>query len=188
VSAPTSTPRPTFTSPTEPAGASGNITPGQAVTDPSGDTSAAHIDVLVFSSSLEGETLVVTFQLRDVPPSLTFNKNGVAENDVEYSWKVDVDLDNNAQTGNSQGMEYRLSATHFVFEPDATVTEPIEREVQVNTWIYEGESYKYYEKATIEVDAQADTITLRGTIPGITTASRLYFETFDKLVGYDRPG
>jgi hypothetical protein len=168
--------------------------PGQILLDPEMDVSIAHIDVVrlhsklsgsMLASTLSGETLQVTFDLRDVPSELTFNRVGVPEDSMEYQWSVYVDVDNNPQTGcpweNLEGAEYCLGAMNFVFSPDTPVTQPIPYGVQVNTWEYDSEDdhMSHLDNASIEVDAESDTMTLTGDIPGITTESRLFFVTYD---------
>ena len=168
--------------------------PGQILLDPEMDVSIAHIDVIrlhsrlsgsTLASAMSGETLQVTFDLRDIPSELTFNRVGVPEDHMEYQWSVHVDVDNNPQTGcpweNQEGAEYVLGAMNFVFSPDTPVTQPIPYGVQVNTWEYDPEDDRmsYLDNASIEVDAESDTMTLTGDIPGITTESRLFFVTYD---------
>jgi hypothetical protein len=171
--------------------------PGQILLDPEMDVSLACIDVIRMHSTLSetvpnstlggggGAALQATFDLRDVPTELTFNRVGVPENHMEYKWSVYVDVDNDPQTGcpwdHYTGAEYSLGATHFVFSPDSPVTRPIPYGVQVNTSEYDSEDdlMHYLENAGIEVDAESDTMTLTGYIPEITTESRLFFVTYD---------
>ncbi len=177
--------------------------PGQTMPDPEMDVSPAHIDVISLNSRLgdstanvvlSGETLQVTFSLRDVPSELTFDRIGVPENFKEYEWAVYVDVDNDLETGSDwerfRGTEYALGAGHWAFTPDSPVTKPIQDGVQVNTWEYrediEDGVFYYLMPANIEVDAEQDTLTLTGDIPGITSNSRLIFETFDYNPGGER--
>jgi hypothetical protein len=169
--------------------------PGQILLDPEMDVSLACIDVIRMHSTLSetvlnstlgrGAVLQVTFDLRDVPPELTFDRVGVPEHHLEYEWSVYVDVDNNPKTGcpwdQYRGAEYSLSAMNFVFSPETPVTRPIPYGVQVNTWEYDSEDdlMNYLENAGIEVDAESDTMTLTGRIPEITTESRLFFVTYD---------
>lgn len=58
--------------------------------------------------------------------------------------------------------------------------QPISQGVQVNTWkANESGGMSYLGVASIIVSDQANTITLSGTIPGISTNSNIYFSTFD---------
>jgi len=159
--------------------------PGQTVVDPEMDVSIAHIDVTALSSTLNGETLQATFDIRDVPPTLTFNRIGVPQNYGEYSWAVYVDIDDNPQTGSPReerkGAEYELTAFHSVVTPDSPVDLAIEVGVKVYICQYNptDEHFHCSVNGTISVDSQLDTITLTGNIPGINSGSRLFFYTLD---------
>lgn len=129
-----------------------------------------YIDVVDFATSLEGETLEAIFTLRELPASITVNRMGVPLNRLEYSWCVEI-----------EGGVYEMCAMHFVFSPDTPTTGPIANLMQVNTW----ENRSLMGDADIEVDYQARTITLRGTIPGITGSSSIGFKTYDYFGGSD---
>ena len=73
----------------------------------------AHIDIRGVTTALDGETLTVTFQLKDLPETLTFNRTGVPKHALEYNWEVSIDVDNDPETG-SAGFDYMLSAGYFV--------------------------------------------------------------------------
>jgi hypothetical protein len=161
--------------------------PGQAATDPLGDTSLTHIDVTSFDSQLFGERLQATFHLADVPDQLMFNRVGVPEGAREYAWEVYVDVDDDLETGSDvsaseKGAEYSLSAMHFVSEPDMPEARAIEQGVQVNTWEYvpERRSWRVLGSAVIVVNDTANTLILRGDIPEIHTDSRLIYQTYDR--------
>ena len=76
----------------------------------------AHIDIRGVTTALDGETLTVTFQLRDLPETLTFNRTGVPKHALEYNWEVLIDVDNDPETG-SAGFDYMLSAGYFAASP-----------------------------------------------------------------------
>ena len=90
------------------------VTPGDTVTDDVSDVSAAHIDITEINTSLSGEKLTVVFHLRDVPESLTFDRTGLMEGTMGYSWEVAIDVDDDRGTGYG-GFEYLLSAYHIFF-------------------------------------------------------------------------
>ncbi|MCY3992813.1 MAG: hypothetical protein OXF50_16445 [Caldilineaceae bacterium] len=173
----------------------GTVTPGEGVIDDASDTLAAHVDVTEISTSLSGETLTVVFQFRDVPETLTFDRTGVPEDAVEYSWEVSIDVDSDQETG-FEGFEYILSAIH-VASPGASgrnrsaaITTD---DVQVNSWALKstGKAFPdlvYLNNARIEVSAGENTITLSGKIPGITADSRLAFGVNDDLEGAEEVG
>ena len=164
-------------------GTNNQCSPGQTIADPANDVSPAHIDVTSLDTSLNGQTLQATFQMRDVPSQLTFDRTGVPRNSLEYEWSVYVDVDNDPQTGSpwtdDKGAEYALSAMHFVYTPNSPVSKPIPQGVQVNTWRYDSSGWSYLAAATLTADSQSDTMTLVGNIPGITSTSRLFFLTYD---------
>ena len=165
---------------------------GNAVTDDLSDVPAAHIDITAVDTSLSGETLTAVFHLRDVPETLTFDRAGVPDDELEYSWKVFVDADNDPETGFG-GIDYTLSAVHKVSasSSESGTTAPIAagRNVQVSTRkSTPGEGYAFFEDARIEVSAEDNTITLSGEIPGITTVSPLAFEAYDYSGGTEMVG
>ena len=165
------------------------IRPGQSVTDDASDELPAHIDVIEVNTALSGETLTVVFHLRDVPDSLQFNRTCVREAMLEYLWQASIDVDGDMETG-LNGFDYTLTASHFVVPPSSSGSNsdaPIEARVQTNTWkVDPSGGGDYLESAGIEVSAQANTITLVGDIPGITSESLLAFETYDYLNGYEK--
>ncbi len=145
------------------------ITPGQTVLDAAADVPAAHVDILEINSSLSGELLTVVFQLRDVPETLTFDRTGVPENFLEYSWDVSIDVDNDRTTG-SYGFDYALSAMHFVFPRAGGInrTAAIEASgvVQTHTWELDQHDAMTIEEGRLEVSVEDNTITLSGKVPG----------------------
>ena len=163
------------------------VTPGDTVTDDVSDVSAAHIDITEVSTSLSGETLTVVFHLRDVPESLTFDRTGLEEGTMEYSWEVAIDVDNDRGTG-AGGFEYLLSAYHIVYlsESSGESTVPLGEIVDASTWEVHHMSFSSFAGASLDISAEADTITLTGEIPGITSESRLTFETSDVKSGSDQ--
>ena len=165
------------------------ITPGQRVADAISETLPAHVDITEVSTALTGETLSVVFYLRDVPETLEFNRNGVEQNMLEYSWQVSVDVDNNRETGGHLGAEYSLSASHFVFSPssDKGVHLPIEEAVQADSWQMDADGTgTQLSRIGIYVSSEENTITLIGHISGITPKSRLEFEAYDFLHGSEQ--
>ncbi|MCZ0941249.1 MAG: hypothetical protein OXJ55_21605, partial [Caldilineaceae bacterium] len=143
-------------------------------------------------TSLSGETLTAVFHLRDVPEALTFDRAGVPDDELEYSWKVFVDADNDPETGFG-GIDYTLSAVHKVsaLSGGSVTTAPIAagRNVEVSTRkLTPGEGFAFFEDARIEVSAEDNTLTLSGEIPGITTVSPLAFEAYDYSGGTEKVG
>ena len=165
---------------------------GNAVADDVSDVPAAHIDITAVDTSLSGETLTAVFHLRDVPEALTFDRAGVPDDELEYSWEVLVDADNDPETGFG-GIDYTLSAVHKVSASSrgSATTAPIAagRNVQVSTRKRTpGEGFSFLDDARLEVSAEDNTITLSGEIPGITTVSPLVFEAYDYSGGTEKVG
>jgi len=148
----------------------------------------AHIDITGIDSSLSGEKLQVVFHLRDLPESLTFNRTGTQKGTMEYWWAVHVDVDNDRNTGFGGGFEYLLSAYHvaFLHESRETAMVPVSYGLKSDVWRIGSRSYVTFGESSYIASAEADTITLFGTIPGINADSRLVFDTTDVLWGGDQ--
>ena len=120
-----------------PCDSSAAVAPGRTVTDDVSDPLAAHVDITKVSTTLADETLTAVFHLRDVPETLTFDRTGVEDNDLEYRWEVWIDVDGNRETGPG-GFDYTLSASHFVLPSDSgrnTVASMTAfGKVQTNVW------------------------------------------------------
>jgi hypothetical protein len=173
----------------------GGCAPGQTIYDPANDTSAAHIDITKVNTMLNGETLQAVFSIRDVPPRLTFNRLNIPLSYVEYEWGVWVDVDNNPETGlkskggggwgSFQGVDYLLWAMHYITTPNSPISQPISNVVNVGVWkVVSPNSWQRYDAASLIAAPISDTITMVGKIPGITSSSRLVFDTYD----YDPEG
>ena len=158
------------------------------IPDESVDADNTHIDITGIDSSLAGEKLTVVFHLRDLPESLTFNRTGTRNGMMEYRWQVQIDVDNDRNTGFGGGYEYLLSAYHFVFGLDGKENHltPISYGLRSDVWRVSARGYDTFGESSYIASAEADTITLFGTIPGITADSRLTFVTTDALRGEDQ--
>ena len=162
------------------------VTPGQAVFDDVSHELVAHIDIRDVTTTLDGETLTVTFHLKDVPKTLTFDRTGVPEHALEYSWEVSIDVDKDPETGTG-GFDYTLSASYFVHplardsDTVAQITQP--GFVEVGIWGLDREGNRILAEGSIEVSAEENTITLSGEIPGITGESPLKFRAYDYFDG-----
>ena len=155
--------------------------PGDTVADVVSDVPAAHIDITEVETSLSGEALTVVFHLRNVPESLTFNRTEFATGIKEYEWEVSIDADNDRRTGPG-GFDYLLSAYHVVLQSErrSDLPAPIEEVAKASVWeTHGGGVTSVFAYASLAVSAEADTITLVGVIPGITSESRLAFSADD---------
>ena len=159
------------------------VTPGQTLADEVADVSAAHIDITEVETSLSGETLTVVFHLRDLPETLTFNRTRFGKGTKEYEWEVAIDADNDRSTGPG-GFDTLLTAHHIAFlsheGTDADTTAPIEEMLEASVWeTHPDGSTSTFAAADLAISAEADTITIVGVIPGITSESRLAFSAYD---------
>ena len=162
------------------------VTPGQSVSEDVSHELVGHIDIRDVTPTVGGETLTVTFHLRDVPETLTFDRTGVPAHALEYSWEVSIDVDNDPETG-AGGFDYMLSAGYFVHPLSrdsntvAQITEP--GFVEVKIWGLDREGNRVLAEGSIEVSTEENTITLSGEIPGITGESPLQFKAYDYFDG-----
>ncbi|MDE0078584.1 MAG: hypothetical protein OXO50_13765 [Caldilineaceae bacterium] len=178
------------------------FTPGDSVTDDVADVQVwslaksdvpvdadtAHFDITGIDTSLSGEKLKVVFHLRDLPESLAFNRTGIQEGMMEYRWEVQIDIDNDRNSGFGGGFEYLLSAHHIAYpsESGENVITPVSNGLESNVWRIGSRSYVTFGESSYVASAEANTITLFGEIPGITADSRLAFVTTDVMRGEDQ--
>jgi len=167
------------------------ISPGDSAADEVSDVTAPHIDIVSVTTSMpEWRILTVTFQLRDLPETLDFNRPGVGEGEIEYKWEVLVDLDGDPDTGFRGGFDHLLSSSYTASpsEDGAGISAPIEERVRASTVRLDHGGGTAVLDAKIEFSADDDTVTIRGGIPRLTAEARLAFETYDALAGVDRVG
>jgi hypothetical protein len=152
------------------------------------------VDLIDFRITVKGDLIEAIFYLKDVPPELTFNRDGVDHNEIEYLWEICVDVDNNKETGIlfplnpvSIGSDYCLSASRFKFS-STPVTMPIEDAVQVSIWQLDRRGASIISDGNIIVNSQENTIKLSGTMPGITNSSQFYYQTLENEPGGDGEG
>ena len=157
---------------------------GQVIEDAAGDVSIAHIDVI--SAPVEAQAaqwIAVTFNLLDLPDHLYFNRDGVPDNYKEYEWTIAVDVDDNLNTGGTssyyRGADYLLSAMHFVPPGGSLQYLTVPDGTDTSVWEYDSAmgSWKYKDAGVSSVSAGQ--LKLTGHIPGLSTASRVWFITFD---------
>ncbi len=159
-----------------------------ANSDESVEADNAHIDITSINTSLSGEKLTVVFHLRDLPETLTLNRTDTHKSFMEYRWEVNIDVDNDRNTGYGGGYEYLLSAYHiaFLLESREYHVAPVSSGLASDVWNIGPRMFAAsVESSSYVASAEADTVTLIGTIPGITAESRLVFVTGDALRGQD---
>ena len=159
-----------------------------ADSDESVEADNAHIDITSINTSLSGEKLTVVFHLRDLPETLTLNRTDTQKSFMEYRWEVNIDVDNDRNTGFGGGYEYLLSAYHIAFlsESRENHVAPVSSGLASDVWKIGPRMFAAsVESSSYVASAEFDTMTLFGTIPGITEESRLVFVTGDALRGQD---
>jgi hypothetical protein len=149
---------------------------------------AGYVDILKVETSLESGILKTIMYLRDLPEEIIVNY--AKENLKEYEWVVLVDVDQDQGTGGNvplgygasiaSGIDFSLSLARYSIGPDKQTTGPIE-DVMGRAMVMENiveEFVEEYAEADFTVDYEMNTLTLEGTIPGISEESILYFETY----------
>ena len=156
-------------------------TPGGVFVDFEGDASEDLVDILKVETFLEGENLTVVMFVKSLPPEITINKEEKGHGEIE--WAVNIDVDNDPETGSSKnydvgkGLEYTLRLFHFSWGEEKTG--PIEQVMARDTsvWRFTEEGTTSVSSGSMSVDYEANSVTIKGRVPGINEESRLYFTT-----------
>lgn len=125
-------------------------------------------DMLNASSTLGGEKLTAVMTFAEVGSDLTpYVTSGI--DNFYNGWDILVDIDNNTLTGDGLGVEYRLSVA---VRPGANGASLGTALVKFNPT-----SGSYERADTLQVSFSTDTktVTISGSVPGITETSRLVF-------------
>ncbi|MCX6055176.1 MAG: hypothetical protein NTZ74_09735 [Chloroflexi bacterium] len=133
----TNTPQftPTWTPTPEPTA---TMTPLPTATIPFGKMSNPAMEVIDISITVEGDLVTAIFYLKDVPTEMNFHREGVPEDQMEYSWSVYFDTDNNMYTGGfpmgpMYGNDYALGAGYLAFSRNPNIGSlPIEKAVMAS--------------------------------------------------------
>jgi WD40 repeat protein len=156
------------------------VSPPQPILDREGDVAPAYIDVVGFSVSLEGETLTAVFELRDLPPEMTFNREAMPRDEIyyEYFWAVYVYLD-----AAHEDEDFSVDTYYAVAQDTPEFTGKLEDHVKVfvGERVDESRTARIDTLCSIEVDTENNTLVLRADIPGITEAARVSFQTLGFL-------
>ena len=156
-----------------------NCTPGGTYVDVAGDVEIDYMDILKVDTALEKDVLTATFYVRGLPKEITINREGIERGFAEYMWSVDIDVDNNLETGASmpdKGFDYALKLFSFVGGRQLTGT--IEKLISPDLWKYTGDSSRSVGKAKLSINYEKNTITLSSKVPGINKNSILFFSTY----------
>lgn len=148
------------------------------------------VDILGVSNTLEGTRLTVVFKLRGIPDEITVDQNTLKLYESEIAWGVDIDTDNNPDTGSpnfviDDGYGYDSIFQSYNFKQSTERKVGIEKFFQYRTfvWNVEKERIRNGVNGKILVDQAEKTITLTASIPDINPDSSLHFYTFYNSVG-----
>ncbi|MCK4515024.1 MAG: hypothetical protein KAU31_07185, partial [Spirochaetaceae bacterium] len=85
------------------------------------------LELFFFSYGVEMGDVVITLTMRDVSEPLTYyqaHMAGAAPGTAEYSWGVEIDIDDDPTTGDAEGFDVTL-VVKLETGGDATVTAPL---------------------------------------------------------------
>src|SRR5690348_12636812 len=108
----------------------------------SSDDCPAFVSIVDGSFTRTQTTLTWTLEVADLPPTLTFDRDGVPSFVEEYSWGIDIDSNRDGTR------DWEVAAKHFKMDVAEHVAAPLDV-LQVDLWRVEGAA------ATISGDADA---------------------------------
>jgi hypothetical protein len=189
---PTSTPTPTATfTPTATATFTPTPTPAP-VCNPNTTVQSAinndipgYVDILSVSTTLEGTKLTAAFKVREIPDEIKIDKETLKKGYPELAWGVAIDTDNNPDTGQSAfmintGYGYDNTLQAFNYKQGSERSGTIQNIFRNKTAVWKAteKGINMGATGTIAVDQSTNTITISGTVKGITSDSYLHFFTF----------
>jgi len=154
------------------------------ISDTEGDVEITYIDVVRIDAIWRGETFIARVFVKSIPEFLTFNREGVPTDHLEYSWEILIDVDGDAKANSLEFedfSEYDLAIVHFVFPEDETKDASLSEGTQQNVWKTDSTqpTWENIGEAEVEINYLAGTITITGDIPGLNSNSKIGFSTFD---------
>ena len=177
---------------------------GETIEAEPSDYLPGHVDIVKVESKLHDQVLTVVFHLRDIPEELTFYREGMSKNRIEYYWTVFISESGQVEPWTDEGekmarFKYRLKTAHFAKKDEAMVptTGSISSIANSDVWVLKRDEetddvYSWYTQtlweARIDVSHEQNTLKMTGYVPGVTRESLLVFETNDYLYGRDRIG
>lgn len=175
---------------------------GETVEAQPSDHLPGYIDIIKVESELYDQVLTVVFHLKDIPEELTFYREGMKTNRIEYSWIVLISESRHIEPWSDEvekmtRFNHRLKTSHFakIGEPILPTSGSIPSIANSAVWVLKrGEDreveYPWYTQALwearIDVSHEHNTLTMTGYVPGVTRESLLVFETYDFFHGHDR--
>ncbi len=103
-----------------------------------------YLDIVSFNKSITETEIVLFIELRDLPAVLNVNQSGILKNTIEYSWRVNFDVDcDNTVAYDISLIHYRLwnkSEDEIQTAPDdlSFLTEGIQHQINTGQTIAEG--------------------------------------------------
>jgi len=131
-----------------------------------------YFDIQEVSSSLDGETLTVTFYLKSVNDDLSVYMN-TGRNNYLNGWRVKIDVDNNILSGDNEGFEYRFNVIAWNGSDGNTPS----LSGDLEKYSPNNDSYTKAGRIEVILDSKNKIITFVGKIPEITPDARLAFES-----------
>ncbi len=174
---------------------------GTVETEPS-DELPGFIDIGKVESELYKQVLTVVLHLRDISEKLTFNREGMKKNRIEYSWMVLISQSAYVEPWADEfermtRFKHHLMTAHFTEgdEAGAPTSGSITSYAESDVWAIgreEGseEEHSWYAEAlweaTLEVSHELVTLTMTGHVPDVASEHFLVIETEDYFRGRDR--
>lgn len=136
----------------------------------------SYVTVTSFAKQLSGDNLTAIFSLSGIPPTLSFNRSAAPDGGLEYAWRVNI-----YASGNMTQPDYQLVAAYLKGFDVAPISTPLETSVKADVRKHNGNGvYSVFGTATLAVDYQANTLTLIGTVPGVSNSGVIICpETYD---------
>ena len=150
--------------------------------DVSGDAAFAFIDIGKVGARFTDTEIIIEINILDIPASLTYNSVNLPDNYLEYSWKIDFDVDNDGTSAN----DIRLAMSHFKFPGSIQSTGDILDFTQKNVWLADDVGTAYSLKGSISVTKDNSKLTfsvLRSEHPKLQNVDKttpVKFEAFYK--------
>lgn len=139
-----------------------------------------YVDIVKVKSTLSGSVITVVIYLREIPDELTINNRNVEENHLEMAWGIDMDTDNNPNTGDwgiigeYKGFDFELSAARWKSGEERKGRLNDLFDTQTSIW----RMSKNIGNGHWEVNQAENSLSLTGNIEGITTNSYITIFAF----------
>ena len=175
---------------------------GETVETEPSDELPGYIDIVKVESELYKQVLTVVLHLRDIPEELTFSREGMTNNRIEYSWMVLISESAYVEPWADEvermtRFKHHLMTAHFTEsdEARAPTSGSIASFAESDVWAIRREEsseeeHSWYAEAlweaTLEVSHELDTLTMTGYVPDVASEHLLVIETNDYFRGRDR--